>query len=151
MLKRGSAKAKEGWMMMWIATKCYDHSLITTKNTTKPQNHTYKSYPFRLMLTYDIYRPTRDNHWEDLGLVRRKLFILRNRSPNLIPNPSPSTLTITIGLVLIRRITQIDKRLVRATHTPMLLVPRVAQIDSLPIKIQIRLARCQRTRPNHQS
>ena len=25
---------------------------------------------------------------------------------------------------------------VRATHTPMLLVPRVAQIDSLPIKIQ---------------
>ena len=40
---------------------------------------------------------------------------------------------------------------VRATHTPMLLVPRVAQIDSLPIKIQIRLARGQRTRPNHQS
>ena len=41
--------------------------------------------------------------------------------------------------------------LVRATHTPILLVPRVAQIDSLPIKIQIRLARGQRTRPNHQS
>ena len=28
------------------------------------------------------------------------------------------------------------RSLVRATHTPMLLVPRVAQIDSLPIKIQ---------------
>ena len=40
---------------------------------------------------------------------------------------------------------------VRATHTPMLLVSRVAQIDSLPIKIQIRLARGQQTRPNHQS
>ena len=40
---------------------------------------------------------------------------------------------------------------VRATHTPMLLVPRVTQINSLPIKSQIRLAKDQRTRPSHQS
>ena len=36
-----------------------------------------------------------------------------------------------------------DLVIVRATHTLMLLVPRVAQINSLPIKIQIRLARGQ--------
>ena len=36
---------------------CYDHSLTTTKTLQKSQKSTYKSYPFCLMLKYDIYRP----------------------------------------------------------------------------------------------
>ena len=71
----------------------------------------------------------KDNHWEDLGLVRRKLWILRNRSPNLIPNPSPPTLTITIGLILIRRITQIDKRFI--LRTPPIVLTYTIQMPTM--------------------
>ena len=67
------------------------------------------------LCSHMIFIDQKDNHWEDLGFVQRKFWILRNRSPNLIPNPSPPILMITSSLILIRRITKIDERFILRT------------------------------------
>ena len=54
------------------------------------------------------------------------------KGPNGVSPEGVIIVEVIKGLVL----PGIDIEDVRATHTPMLLVPRVAQIDSLPIKIQ---------------